>query len=320
MRVKDSAAQKNVKYLSLKKILILAVSLLALYVFLPSLGSFKNTFSTLLSADLSYLSLAVVSWLVTFLAAATVYKLIAIYHLAYWRTLLVQIASGFTNRLLPAGMGALAINTRFLMKSGHNIKQATAVVTLNNLLGFLENFLLLTLVIIFGNSSLASTWSFQSIRPPFYVVLLIGAFLAGSIFFIYATKNNKVRTFYKMLKELIQSIFERPKRILFALLAAIVITVGYVTCLYFVELALNVHLTIFQTFIIFTLGVAASAVTPTPGGVGGTEAVLVTALMSAGVPAHQSLTVALTYRFITYWLAIIPGFVCFQLALKNEYI
>jgi undecaprenyl-diphosphatase len=72
-------------------------------------------------------------------------------------------------------------------------------------------------------------------------------------------------------------------------------------------------------FIIFSIGVLAGTVTPTPGGVVGAEAGLAAALVAYGVPAASAIAIALLYRLVTYWLPMVPGFVVF-LAIRKKYL
>jgi uncharacterized protein (TIRG00374 family) len=96
------------------------------------------------------------------------------------------------------------------------------------------------------------------------------------------------------------------------------ITACYAAVLYFAIHALGGEATVLQTFIVLTAGVAAASVTPTPGGIGGAEAGLVAGLTSIGIPADLGLSIALVYRFVTFWLPILPGFIAFQIALKRN--
>jgi uncharacterized membrane protein YbhN (UPF0104 family) len=302
-----------------KRVFLLTVALLTLYVFVPRLSSFQNSFTTLRQADFAYLGLSLLFWIMTFLAATLVYKSIAPRNLPYWRTLLVQLASGFTNRLAPLGAGAIAINVKYLIKRGHTPIQSGALAALNNLLGFVGNAILLIAAILFNPDSLNGSFKIH-FRLSSILIVIITLGLVTGIGVIAVINSSPARRIKKATGLLVQSVFRRPKRLTLALLASMAITVCYTLVLYFMALAFNVHLSITLTLLVLTLGVLAATITPTPGGIGGAEAALVAALISIGVTSHQALTVALTYRFLVYWLPILPGFVCFQLALRRRYI
>lgn len=302
-----------------KRVFLLVVALLALYVFVPRFASFNDSFATLRQADFAYVGLGVGFWLATFLAAALVYKLIALRKLPYGRTLLIQAASGFTNRLTPLGAGAIAINIRYLTKRGHSAVQAGAVATLNNLLGFAGNAILLIVAIAYNPGSLNGSFKIHFRLSSILIAVIILALLVG-VGAIAVINSKLARLIKKTTVLLVQTVLRRPKHLTLALLTSMLITVCYTLVLYFMALAFNVHLSITLTLLVLTFGVLAATITPTPGGIGGAEAGLVAALIAVGVTSHQALTIALTYRFLVYWLPILPGLVCFQTALRRCYI
>lgn len=292
---------------------------LAVYVFLPHLPSFDDSLDTLRDADYTYVGLGVLFWLSTFFSAAFVYKFIALKPLRYSTTLLVQFASGFANRLAPMGAGIITLNIGYLIKRGHSAAQAGAVVALNNLLGFVGVAILLLATAVLSPSSLKN-----SFKPDVHVstvwAIVIAACLLTAVWLSVVFGVKLIQKIKKAVQSVIRNAVRNPFRILLALLASMTITVGYTAALYAVGLAFNVHVTIAQTLLVLTLGVVAASATPTPGGIGGAEVGLVAALISVGVFPHQALTTALMYRFITYWLPIVPGFICLQIALRRRYL
>jgi len=302
-----------------KTVFLLVVALLTLYIVVPRIGSFKDSLNTLRSADTAYILLGVGLWLATYFVATLVYKIISPRSLPYLPTLLVQVASGFTNRIVPAGTGAMAVNMKYLVTQGLSSINAGAIVALNNLLGFVGNMVLLILVLILDSAPLNIAYEYHvSPYVGALIIILVITVLGGLIF---ASRNrSKLGRILTKAVRVLKSIFRRPERLLFAWLMSMSVTTLYGVSLFAIGLAFNVHLTIVQTLVVLTAGVVAATITPTPGGLGGAEAGLVAVLVSVGITPQQALTVALTYRFITYWLPIVPGFICFQLALKKRYI
>lgn len=299
--------------------IVLLLILLAFCVFLPQLTSFSDSLNTLRNADVVYIGLATTLWLTTFFSAALIYKYIALRPIDFSRILLVQFASGFTNRLLPLGAGIVTLNVRFLMKNGHSASQAGAVVALNNILGFMGTVILFLSAVTLGAESVSSSFD-HSVYIPVYWKIVIVVFVLVSLYLLQMFGKKLISTVKTASKTVLQRTLQKPKATVLALLASLLITLGYVAALYAVGLAFNAHLTFFQALIVMTIGVAVASFTPTPGGVGGAEAGLIAALISAGVTPHQALITALMYRFITFWLPIIPGFIAFQLALRRHYI
>lgn len=293
--------------------------LVALVVVLPRLPAFNESISTLRNADFAYVWLGLLFWLSTFFTAALVYKYIALRPLRYGTTLLIQLASGFTNRLAPLGAGIITLNISYLMKHGHSAIQAGAVVALNNILGSVGIVTLLLGAVTFSPSFLPHSLNINLQLSTMWKLVSVVCVLVGTgIVLLLAFKQAK------QIKAAVQLIARnasrKPFKMMLALLASMAITVGYTAALYSIGLAFNVHITVAQALFVLTLGVMAASITPTPGGIGGAEVGLVAALVAVGVSSHQALTVALLYRFIVFWLPILPGFICFQLALRRSYI
>jgi uncharacterized membrane protein YbhN (UPF0104 family) len=59
-------------------------------------------------------------------------------------------------------------------------------------------------------------------------------------------------------------------------------------------------------------GSAIASASPTPGGLGAVEAALVAGLTAVGVQTGPAVAGVLTYRLLTFWLPIIPGFLALR--------
>jgi uncharacterized membrane protein YbhN (UPF0104 family) len=299
--------------------LALIVILLAFVIILPKLSSFSQSLLTLRNADFVYIGIAILLWASTFFSAALIYKLIALRPIGYGRTLLVQLSSGFTNRLAPLSAGILALNISYLVKRGHSSAQAGAIVAFNNLLGLASTVLLILCLIVFDPQSFNASVTFD-LRAHVMWLEIAALIAAVSTFLLIVYGSKLLKTVGKAITLVLQSTLHRPLYLLYALAASIMITVGYAAALYTICISFNAHFSFGQALLVMTFGVLAASVTPTPGGTGGAELGLVVALMAIGITSHQALTVALLYRFLTFWLPILPGFVCFQIVLRKHYI
>ena len=269
------------------------------------------------NADLSLMGLSLVFQLGTYLSAALVYYFISIRRIAFTRTLLVQVGSSFTNRLLPAGTGRLATFGRYLIKQGHTTQQAAALLAVNNLMGFI-GLIILTLGAAFASRTPVSEALSYPI-PAWLILVLLGA--AATVILtasLYQPLLKRTKRAAKGAVADFKLISASPIRLLAGLLSSMMITVCFWAILYVTIIALGQSATILQTFIVMTVGVAAASITPTPGGVGGAEAGLVAALTAIDINTEAAISIALVYRIITFWLPIIPGFICFRIALRRR--
>ena len=308
---------KHNRHVNRRNVVTLVFVVLAFCIVLPRLSSFRDSINTLRDGDFVFVGLSILAWLSTFFAAALVYTFISLRPLPYARTLLVQLASGFTNRLAPLGAGIVTLNMGYLVKRGHTTVQAGAVVALNNFLGFVGMAILLLGTVVVSPSSLKNSLQVH-LSSAWVAVVATGIFIGLCLLVVFGLKL--LRKIERAFRLIMKNTLDKPMRVVMALLSSMTITAGYTTALYTIGLAFNVHLSIPQALFVLTLGVAAGSVSPTPGGIGGAEIGLVAALISVGITPHQALTTALMYRFLTYWLPIVPGFICLQIALRKRYI
>src|SRR5689334_10316880 len=125
-----------------KQLAWLGLAVIVLYVVLPQMGNFRNSLPLLGHTQLANVWLATITTILTYVAAAGTYCLLALHRLSYARTLLVQLAAMFANRLLPAGIGNIGVNYAYLRRRKHKTAEAASVVTINNMLGMAGHMLL----------------------------------------------------------------------------------------------------------------------------------------------------------------------------------
>ena len=78
-------------------------------------------------------------------------------------------------------------------------------------------------------------------------------------------------------------------------------------CLYLVFLALGYHIALPALLVSYAVANAVGSLSPTPGGLGAVEGLLITLLVSFDVPSPQAIAVVLLYRLINFWLPIPAG-------------
>jgi uncharacterized protein (TIRG00374 family) len=294
-----------------------ALGLLLIYLVATQRQELADGVKAIKNADLSLVGLSLVFQLGTYLSAALVYYFISIRRVPYSRTLLVQIGSSFTNRLLPAGTGRLATFGRYLIKQGHTTQQAAALLAVNNLMGFIGLMILTLGAALASQTPVSEALSYPI--PAWLILVLLGA--AATIILtasLYQPLLNRTKKAARVAVADFKLISASPIRLLAGLLSSMMITICFWAILYVTIIALGQSATILQTFIVMTVGVAAASITPTPGGVGGAEAGLVAALTAIDINTEAAISIALVYRIITFWLPIIPGFICFRVALRRR--
>lgn len=312
-------AKVKISRLSMRTLLYIAVIGIALYVLIPQLPEFNASIDSLKHSSPNFIALAILCSVLTYPAAAAVYTIISIYPIRYLRTLLINVATSFTSRLLPASSGALATEARYLNKSGYTPVEAGSLVALNNLIGLMGHMLILFVIAGLTKTSFSSIVTVPVSRKALFIALIIVILLIVVVIAVKKLRRKAIKILVDLKNDLSKLLHE-PGRFFFALLFAMTITTLYASALYFCAQAVGHPISVLQAFFVLTVGVTAASITPTPGGIGGAEAGLVAGFVSIGVDSGTALSISLIYRLITFWLPILPGFFAFHFASKKEYI
>lgn len=82
--------------------------------------------------------------------------------------------------------------------------------------------------------------------------------------------------------------------------------------LFFVAWAFGIRLSFGVLVASYSVGMLFFVMTPTPGGLGFVEGILILVMNSMGVPDESSLVITLAYRGLTFWLPFILGFFAYR--------
>ena len=71
---------------------------------------------------------------------------------------------------------------------------------------------------------------------------------------------------------------------------------------------------------VYLAAAALAAAAPTPGGLGAIEAALVAGLTGVGMQPGPAVSAMLLYRLATYWLPVLPGWLCWRSLQHRGYV
>ncbi|MGW7791258.1 lysylphosphatidylglycerol synthase transmembrane domain-containing protein [Streptomyces tricolor] len=260
------------------------------------------------SASWPWLVVAACATCLTWVAAAVTRQGAVLQPLPKGRLLATQFAAGAANHLLPTGLGAGAVNLRFMTVCGVPPARSSAALALYLLAESVGRLgLLAALLIAFPDAlRLGALLPDGSALPllPAVAGLLVAA---GAVPVLVRPLRARLAGFARDALGEVRSVHARPARALAlwggslafpALQAAGLVAVGQ---------ALRLPVPPTHMVLAYLAATVAVALVPTPGGLGSVEAALVVALVAVGGPAAVATAVVLAYRIITVWLPLVPG-------------
>ncbi|MES9605100.1 lysylphosphatidylglycerol synthase domain-containing protein [Actinomadura sp. NPDC000929] len=237
------------------------------------------------------------------------------------RTTMTQLTASAANRVTPGGLGAAAVNTRYLVCRGLPLPRAAVAVAVLQVAGVPADLLLTGAVLGLGavlapgggNDRMLDALGHHASRaaglvPPLPLLMAVGVLLPAAVLWgRRAVRSAAARSAAAGLADLCR----RPRDLAVTLAAS-----AGTTLVLGVAFALGV-LAVPGTAVgpadapaliaAYLVGAAAGSAVPTPGGVGSTEAALVAALAALGIAAGPALHAVLLFRAVTFWAPVPLG-------------
>ncbi|AEM84565.1 lysylphosphatidylglycerol synthase transmembrane domain-containing protein [Streptomyces violaceusniger] len=224
------------------------------------------------------------------------------------RLFATQFAAGAANHLLPSGIGASAVNIRFMTGCGLPPARSSAALALYFLAEATTRVgLLVVLFLVFPQALRLGPLLPESVSGMVVAgaVVAAGALVAG-VALIRPVRRIVVK-FLRTAMADARSLHMRPSRALALWGGSLAFPLLQAAGLVAVALALELEVRPAHVMLAYLAATAVAAVVPSPGGIGSVDAALVIALVAAGAPVEAATSTVLAYRFITVWLPLLPG-------------
>jgi glycosyltransferase 2 family protein len=267
---------------------------------------------TLSRANPGWFAVAVLASAITYLAAAENLAAFVPRRLSLIRGFGVQLSTAFIGVAMPPTVGHVAVNARYLHRQDIDESSIAAAVTMSQVVNVVTTVLLL---VIFGLLTGSGLSRFK-IAPG--TDLLIGlAAIAAVIVILVAVPQTRarltgtVRPHLRSVGPRLLDAISRPLRLALSVSANLLLTAAYLVAFIAALRAIGAHPAILPTAVVYLAGNAVGSAAPTPGGIGGVEAVLAAGLTALGIPAHEAIPAVLLFRVATFWLPIPAGWVSY---------
>ena len=305
------------EHVQLREVVMVAALALAVYVLIPQLADVTGVWSSIKHADWEYALWALGASALTFVAAAIGLMGAVPQRLPFPTTTAAQLAGSFVNRIVPARMGGMATNLRYLQKRGVDLAVATASIGVQQVSGLIVHVALSAVLLIWaGRNAGDALHALPSGQTVLIGLTVLGA-LSGLLFLLpWGRRLLRARVLPPLQRSVsgVAAIARSPLKLLELFGGAV-----FLTLMNIAALALSVYafgatdVSAVVIGVVFLVGSGVASVAPTPGNLGAVEAALIAGLTSVGVDSDVAVPAVFLFRIVTFWLPILPGWLTFVL-------
>jgi uncharacterized membrane protein YbhN (UPF0104 family) len=294
-----------------RTIISVVAVIVAGYLIVGQLGS-VDLATVLADARWQWLPLVVAASAASYLAAALALTGYVGERLSYPRTVLAQLAASFAGFVTPPAVGGLAVNLRYLRKSGLRTSGAATSVGLAQLVnGVIHVVLLIAFAAATGVSAR------HSVPIPGWAFAVLGALgvLISVALAVPATRRwllaRLLPPLHQALPRLL-SLLTSPVKLAEGLVGSLLLNASYIAALWFSVHAFDGGIALAQVAVVYLAGSAIGSAAPTPGGLGAVEVALATGLAAAGMASAAAISAVLLFRLATFWLPVPAGWLAMR--------
>ncbi|OBH15778.1 lysylphosphatidylglycerol synthase transmembrane domain-containing protein [Mycobacterium sp. E3247] len=293
------------------------------YVAYPFISTAPTFVSQLRTAHWWWALLGLAVSALTYVGAAAALWASADEKVSFWRLSVAQVANTFAATTTPAGVGGLALSTRYLQKGGGlSAMRATTAVALQQSVQVIMHLLLLILFSTVAGASMNLS-HFVPTATVLYLIAGVALGIIGTFLFVPKLRRWLATDVRPKLKELATDLVEvarEPQRLGLIVLGCAGTTLGAALALWTSVEAFGGGASFVTCTVVTMVGGTLASAAPTPGGVGAVEAALIGGLAAFGVPPAVGLPSVLLYRVLTCWLPVFAGWPVMRWLTRNEMI
>ncbi len=265
-------------------------------------------FGQLRAASWPWLLAAAAATCLTWVAAAFTRQGAVVQPLPKGRLLATQFAAGAANHLLPTGLGAGAVNLRFMTVCGVPLARSSAALALYLMAECVGRLgLLAVLLVAFPDALRLGTLLPDGSLLPLLLGVAGLLVAAAAVVLLVRRLRTRLAAFAREALGEARAVHTRPARALALWGGSLAFPALQAAGLAAVGQALRLPVPPAHMALAYLAATVAVAMVPTPGGLGSVEAALIVALVAVGGPAAVATAVVLAYRIITVWVPLVPG-------------
>ncbi|NNN30833.1 TIGR00374 family protein [Streptomyces sp. S3(2020)] len=263
-------------------------------------------------ADQGWLLVGGTAAAATWVCAALAQQGAVVRRLPQGRLVAAQFAACAANHLLPAGLGAGAVNLRFLMRCGLSAGRAASALAVKGTAAAVVRVVLVVAL------ALACPGALRCPRPSGAILVALLLAAAVCVAGVLARSRSRCRRALAAMAADIRAVHANPPRAAALWGGSLAFAVLHALVLIAVTQAVALSLPPARVALLYLAASSAAALLPTPGGLGSLDAALAFALTTAGAPAAAAASAVLGYRLLTVWLPLVPGLVVLGVLVRRK--
>jgi uncharacterized membrane protein YbhN (UPF0104 family) len=258
----------------------------------------------------------------------------------------VQVAASIVNHVVPGSVGGMAVNVRYLQRSGMSRPAAVAAVGLNSVATLVTHLALIAAIWAVAPAVLpggrfarrlggalglptSAGWlphaaaGVTLAAAALIVACSVAAVAAGSTRRRAAaawSRDRFVRVTTHAARELRASagVLRSPGRAGLLWVGSAASPALHALIVVAVYNSLSGGLAPLTVALVYLVGSPVAALVPSPGGFGALDVILAAGMVAAGAPTTTALATVLGYRLLTVWVPLIPGALVFAVLLRRR--
>lgn len=228
------------------------------------------------------------------------------------RVLAAQFAASAANHVLPAGLGAGAVNLRFLMRCGLPAGRSASALAVKAAAGGLSRAALIAVLAVACPGVLR-----MPDVPVAAACAVLAAAVSATVLLRGPLRSRCGRVVAAVLAD-VRAVHSRPRRAAALWGGSLAFAAAHSLVLIAVAQAVGLPLSAARVALLYLAASCAAALLPTPGGLGSLDAALAFALSSSGAPGAAAASAVLGYRLLTVWLPLVPGLLVLGVLIRRR--
>ncbi|ORV81856.1 hypothetical protein AWC11_25295 [Mycobacterium interjectum] len=319
----DQIKTETITRFTRRQVIQLVLLVALVYVAYPFISTVPTFVSQVSKANWWWALLGLAISALTYVGAAAALWASADESVVFWKLSVAQVANTFAATTTPAGVGGLALSTRYLQKGGGlSAVRATTAVALQQAVQVIMHLILLILFSTVAGASMDLSHYVPS-ATVLYLIAGVALGIVGTFLLVPRLRRWLATDLRPRLKEVTADLVEvarEPKRLALLVIGCAGTTLGAALALWTSVEAFGGGATFVTCTVVTMVGGTLASAAPTPGGVGAVEAALIGGLAAFGIPAATGVPSVLLYRVLTCWLPVFVGWPVMRWLTANEMI